>query len=406
MTQTPIPRRWRWRGRDAHGRPAQGEISAPSAAVASHLLRRRDLSPEHIVAVRYRPARLQLRASDTTGLVRRLATLLVAGVPLPAALDILIRSGHSRGITRMARSIAEDIDTGESFSQAIERASPHLQGVERQLLAAGELSGQLAATLGRLAAQREHLRQLRERIQRALSYPVTVLVVAICVIAALLKWVVPEFERLFSGAAGQGVVLPPITHAVIELSRMAMAHGLSAIVGMAAATLGINVALRRSARLRTWRDRTMLRVPGIGPILRDTSGARWARTLGTLVDAGVPLPDAMDAAVGACGNRQLQRRAREVHHAVTRGARLGVALAAHREWPPVLAQMAAVGEESGTLGRMLNQAADLLDDAAAHALVTVCATLEPMMITLLGLMIGAMVLAMYLPMFQLGYGAA
>lgn len=348
----------------------------------------------------------RVASADATDLVRRLSTLLGAGVPLAAALDVLARGAHARGLKRLASAIGSDVALGYPLAQAMARASRRFSHIDCQLIAAGELSGQLGPTLARLSAQYDHTRTVKEKLQRALAYPLTVLAVATTVVVALLQWVIPEFERLFASAAGGGVPLPPLTRWLIDLSRASLTHGPWLLAGMGASGLVITAAWRRSTRIRRLWDRLILRLPGVGRILRMMSAARWSRTLGTLLDAGVALPDAMDAAASACGNLVMQQAAHDVHRAVARGSRLATSLEAHAHWPLVIAQLTVIGEESGTLGRMLNQAAGLLDEEASHALVSACATLEPMMITFLGLLIGGMVLAMYLPMFQLGYGVA
>lgn len=403
MTQ---PRRWHWQGRDADGRRRQGEVIAHGEAAARLMLRDPRLTVTHLrPGRRYTPAG-RVGTADATDLVRRLATLLGAGVTLTAALDVLARGAHARGLKRLASDIGLEVGQGHPLAQAMARASHRFSTVDCQLIAAAELSGQLGPTLARLSAHYDHARSVREKLQRALAYPSTVLVVALAVVVALLHWVIPEFERLFASAAGGGMPLPPLTRWLIDISRASLTNGPWLLAALGAAGLVMAAALRRSTRARHLRDRLILRLPGAGKIIRMLSAARWARTLGTLLDAGVALPDAMDAAASACGNLAMQRAAHDVHRAVSRGARLATSLEADARWPLVIAQLSVIGEESGTLGRMLNQAAGLLDEEASHALVNACATLEPMMITFLGLLIGGMVLAMYLPMFQLGYGVA
>lgn len=403
MTQ---PRRWHWQGRDADGRRRQGEVIAHGEAAARLMLRDPRLTVTHLrPGRRYTPAG-RVGTADATDLVRRLATLLGAGVTLTAALDVLARGAHARGLKRLASDIGLEVGQGHPLAQAMARASHRFSTVDCQLIAAAELSGQLGPTLARLSAHYDHARSVREKLQRALAYPSTVLVVALAVVVALLHWVIPEFERLFASAAGGGMPLPPLTRWLIDISRASLTNGPWLLAALGAAGLVMAAALRRSTRARHLRDHLILRLPGAGKIIRMLSAARWARTLGTLLDAGVALPDAMDAAASACGNLAMQRAAHDVHRAVSRGARLATSLEADARWPLVIAQLSVIGEESGTLGRMLNQAAGLLDEEASHALVNACATLEPMMITFLGLLIGGMVLAMYLPMFQLGYGVA
>ncbi|QHE94131.1 type II secretion system F family protein [Pandoraea fibrosis] len=399
-------RRWRWQGLDADGQRREGELLAPGEAAARRMLRDQRVTITHLHPGRRHAPAGRVASADATDLVRRLSTLLGAGVPLAAALDVLARGAHARGLKRLASAIGSDVALGYPLAQAMARASRRFSHIDCQLIAAGELSGQLGPTLARLSAQYDHTRTVKEKLQRALAYPLTVLAVATTVVVALLQWVIPEFERLFASAAGGGVPLPPLTRWLIDLSRASLTHGPWLLAGMGASGLVITAAWRRSTRIRRLWDRLILRLPGVGRILRMMSAARWSRTLGTLLDAGVALPDAMDAAASACGNLVMQQAAHDVHRAVARGSRLATSLEAHAHWPLVIAQLTVIGEESGTLGRMLNQAAGLLDEEASHALVSACATLEPMMITFLGLLIGGMVLAMYLPMFQLGYGVA
>ncbi|VVE45147.1 type II secretion system F family protein [Pandoraea anhela] len=408
MPNLARPRRWHWQGRDADGQRRQGDIVARGEAAARLLLRQRhpQLTITRLGPGRRHASAPRTRTSDATDLIRRLATLLGAGVPLTAALDVLARGAHTRGLKRLASDIAQDVALGHPLAQAMSQASRRFSGVDCQLIAAGELGGQLGPTLMRLSAHYDHTQAVRNKLQRALAYPITVLAVAIAVVIALLQWVIPEFERLFASAAGGGVPLPPLTRWLIALSRGSLANGPWILTSTGAAGLVVVGALRRRHRLRRQRDRLILRLPGVGHIVRMMSAARWARTLGTLLDAGVALPDAMDAAASACGNLVMQQAAHDVHRKVARGARLATSLETDEHWPLAVAQLAVIGEESGTLGRMLNQAAGLLDEEASQALVSTCAMLEPMMITFLGLLIGGMVLAMYLPMFQLGYGVA
>ncbi|AHN76323.1 hypothetical protein DA70_19075 [Pandoraea pnomenusa] len=406
MTRATTKRRWHWEGRDADGQRRRGEVIANGEAAARLALRSQRLSVTHLRPGRRHIASGRVAASDATDFVRRLATLLGAGVPLTSALDVLARGAHTRGLRQLASDVALDVGLGHPLAQALARTSRRFSRVDCQLIAAGELGGQLGPTLARLSAQYDHTRAVRDKLQRALAYPLTVLAVAIVVVVALLQWVIPEFERLFASAAGGGVPLPPLTRWLIDVSRASLVNGPWLLAGAGGCGLVMAGAMRRSTRMRTAMDRVLLTLPGAGRIVRLLCAARWARTLGTLLDAGVALPDAMDAAAGACGNLVMQRAAHDVHRGVVRGGRLATSLEASAHWPLILAQLSVIGEESGTLGRMLNQAAGLLDEEASHALVRACATLEPMMITFLGLLIGGMVLAMYLPMFQLGYGVA
>ncbi|AKM30135.1 hypothetical protein AB870_08475 [Pandoraea faecigallinarum] len=408
MSRIGRSRQWHWQGRDADGQRRRGDIVALGEAAARLALRQQypQMTITHLAAGRRRAPAARTRSADATDLVRRLATLLGAGVPLSAALDVMARGAHTRGLKRLASEIAQDVAMGHPLASAMSRASRRFGSVDCQLIAAAELSGQLGPTLARLGAHYDHARGVRDKLQRALAYPLTVLAVALAVVVALLQWVIPEFERLFASAAGGGMPLPPLTRGLIDLSRASVSQGPGILASVGAIGLIAAMAVRRSIRVRRQRDRWILCLPRAGGIIRMMSAARWARTLGTLLDAGVALPDAMDAAAGACGNLVMQQAAHEVHRKVTRGARLATALEADARWPLAVAQLAVIGEESGTLGRMLNQAAGLLDEEASQALVSTCAMLEPMMITFLGLLIGGMVLAMYLPMFQLGYGVA
>ncbi|VVE31600.1 Putative type II secretion system protein F [Pandoraea cepalis] len=406
MSRITQPRRWHWQGRDAQGQRRRGEVLAHGEAAARLLLRGQPMTITHLRPGRRHMPSGRVGTADATDLVRRLATLLGAGVPLTSALDVLARGAHTRGLKRLASDIGLDVGRGHPLAHAMAQASHRFSGVDCQLIAAAELSGQLGPTLARLSAHYDHTRTVREKLQRALAYPLTVLVVALAVVMALLQWVIPEFERLFASAAGGGMPLPPLTRWLIDLSRASLTNGPWLLVGLGTAGLVVAAALRRSPRTRRLRDRLLLQLPGAGRILCMLSAARWARTLGTLLDAGVALPDAMDAAASACGNLVMQRAAHDVHREVARGVRLATSLEADAHWPLIIAQLTVIGEESGTLGRMLNQAAGLLDEDASHALVSAYAALEPIMITLLGLLIGGMVLAMYLPMFQLGYGVA
>ncbi|MEK6349134.1 MAG: type II secretion system F family protein [Burkholderia sp.] len=399
MSAPPVDeRRFRWAGLTRDGARRHGTLIAVDAAAARRQLHRGGLTVFDL-ADRGAARAPAARARDITRLARQLGGLLRAGLPLASALDLLAEPGGRRDIARIAAGLARAIVAGSDLSAAMRRYPRQFDPMFRQLIAVGEASGQLAALLARIADDREHAAALRARVRSALTYPAAVLVFALAITAALLAWVVPTFAQVFEGF---GAALPAPTRFVLALSSGVARYGPPAALAGAAAVGGGAMLLRRSPEARLAAGHAALRLPLAGALLRTLAAARWSRTLGTLLHAGTPLADAFDSLAHATGNPVFDRATPEIATRLLRGERLAAAMRAAHCFPAEVVQPIAVAEESGTLDAMLVDIAVLCEqqvDERIGALTSLC---EPLVVIVLGGLVGALVVALYLPIIQLG----
>jgi type IV pilus assembly protein PilC len=392
--------RFKWRGVDADGVRKNGALIAPDAAIARSLLKRDNLFIIELTA--HGPApRPTARAADITLFTRQLASLLRAGLPLAPALDLLAQAQNSRrqGMPRIVGALARDITGGLRFSAALQRHPAQFNALYCQLVEVGEAAGALSAVLARIADDRERAAAQRAKVRAALTYPVAILVLAIAITAALLVWVVPTFKQIFDGF---GARLPAPTQFVLALSSGVARWSIPAFAMIFAAGSAATFLLRRSEATRIRFARISLTIPVAGPLLRTLCAARWSRALGTLLSAGTPLADAFDSLTHATGNAFFDRATVEIAARLRRGERLAAAMRAAHCFPPEVVQPVAVAEESGALDTMLIDVASLADrqvDEKIGALSSLC---EPLVIIVLGALVGGLVIAMYLPIIQLG----
>jgi type IV pilus assembly protein PilC len=394
--------RFRWRGIEADGTPRSGSVIAPDLAAARAKVKRNGLLIVELAA--HGPApRAQARPADVTRFTRQLASLLRAGLPLAPSLELLAdapaSSGKAHGMSRIVGALARDIVAGVSFSQALRARADQFGPLYAQLVAVGEASGSLAQVLARIADDRERSAAQRAKVRAALTYPAAILVLAVAITAALLIWVVPTFKQIFDGF---GAALPAPTQMVLTLS--AGAAKWSVPVGVFGVAIGMSFAkwLRTSEAARLKCARLSLRAPIIGPLLTTLCAARWSRALGTLLAAGTPLADAFMSLDHATGNAYFDRETAGIAARLRDGERLAAAMHATRCFPPEVVQPVAVAEESGTLDSMLLDVASLCDRQVDEKTGTLASLCEPLVIAVLGLLIGGLVIAMYLPIIQLG----
>ncbi|WP_414443847.1 type II secretion system F family protein [Burkholderia sp. 22PA0106] len=391
-------RRFRWAGVARDGARRQGTLIAIDGAAARRQLHRGGVT---VLDLADRgPARLPAaRARDVTRLTRQLGGLLRAGLPLAPALDLLAEPGGRHDIARIAAGLSRAIVAGSQLSEAMCRYPRQFDPMFRQLIAVGEASGQLAALLARLADDREHAAALRARVRSALTYPAAVLAFALAITAALLVWVVPTFAQVFEGF---GAALPAPTRFVLALSDGVARYGPPALLAGAVAVIAGTTLLRRSPDAQIVISRATLRLPLLGPLLRTLAAARWSRTLGTLLRAGTPLADAFDSLAHATGNPVFDRATPDIAARLLRGERLAAAMRAAGCFPAEVVQPIAVAEESGTLDAMLADIAVLCERQVDERIGTLTSLCEPLVVIVLGGLVGALVIAMYLPIIQLG----
>ena len=404
---TPITRRpastdtrFRWRGVNADGSRKTGVLIAPDAATARTLLKRENVFLADLKTEGPAP-RPKANAAEVTLFTRQLSSLLRAGLPLAPALDLLAQPQNSRraGMPRIVGALARDITAGLRFSAALHGQPSQFNALYCQLVEVGEAAGALPAVLARIADDRERAAAQRAKVRAALTYPVAILLLALAITAALLVWVVPTFKQIFDGF---GARLPAPTQFVLALSSGVATWSVPAIAVIVAACSALTFHLRRSEAARIRFARLSLKMPIAGALLATLCAARWSRALGTLLSAGTPLADAFDSLTHATGNAFFDRATVDIAVRLRRGERLAAAMRAARCFPPEVVQPIAVAEESGAIDTMLLDVASLADRQVDEKIGTLSSLCEPLVIIVLGALVGGLVIAMYLPIIQLG----
>jgi type IV pilus assembly protein PilC len=392
--------RFKWRGVDSDGIQKAGALIAPDVSTARAILKRDKLFIIELTARGPAP-RPQTRTTDVTVFTRQLASLLRAGLPLAPSLELLAQAQSSRrqGMPRIVGVLARDITGGLRFSAALQRHPAQFNAFYCQLVEVGEAAGALAAILARIADDRERAAAQRAKVRAALTYPVAILLLAVAITAALLVWVVPTFKQIFDGF---GAKLPAPTQFVLALSAGAARWSIPLVVMIFAASSAVTFLQRRSEAARIRFARLSLTMPVAGPLLRTLCAARWSRALGTLLSAGTPLADAFDSLTHATGNAFFDRATVDIAARLRRGERLAAAMRATHCFPPEVVQPVAVAEESGALDTMLIDVASLADRQVDEKISTLSSLCEPLVIIVLGTLVGGLVIAMYLPIIQLG----
>ncbi|WP_028228660.1 type II secretion system F family protein [Paraburkholderia ferrariae] len=390
--------RYAWRGIDASGGPCRGMLIAADMAAARRALKRERIT---VTALEQRRAAPVPRAShaDVTRFTRQLSSLQRAGLPLAPSLELLAQSPGPGGMPRIAAALARDLTAGLRFSDSLARHPARFGVLYRQLVAVGEASGTLAGVLARIADDRERAAAQRSKVRAALTYPVAVMLLAVAITAALLVWVVPTFKQIFDGF---GAALPAPTQFVLMLSAGAARWSLPAALCAAAAVFAAQGVLRRSVRARIAFGRAVLKLPFVGPLLTALCAARWSRALGTLLTAGTPLADAFDSLTHASGNAFFDHASAGISARLRHGERLASAMRAAGCFPGDVIQPVAVAEESGALDAMLLDVASLADRQVDEKIGLLASLCEPLVIVVLGALVGGLVVAMYLPIIQLG----
>jgi type IV pilus assembly protein PilC len=388
-----------WEGRDKRGQRIRGKSLSVSEQALRADLRRQGITPTRVRKKSGSIAGGKITAQDIALFSRQLATMLSAGIPLVQAFEICATGLEKASMQKLVREIKADIEAGISLHEALGRRPLHFDNLYVNLVEAGEHAGALDTLLDKIATYKEKTESIKKKVKKALFYPTAVLVVALIVTTVLLVYVIPQFEDLFKGF---GADLPAFTQMVIGLSKFVRSEGpflLAVVVGGIYAFL---YTKKRSAAMREALDRLSLRIPIIGPILNKSAVARYARTLSTMFAAGVPLVEALQSVAGATGNIVYENAVLRMKDEVATGQRLQVAMENTGLFPNMVVQMIAVGEEAGALDTMSGKVASVYEEEVDNAVDSMSSLLEPLIMAILGVLVGGLVIAMYLPIFKMG----
>jgi len=391
-----------WQGTDKSGRKATGEMPGASQALVRAKLRKQGVIATKVKRKPkdgFRPTKQAITPGDIAIFSRQLATMIKAGIPLVQSFEIVGDSLENPSLAELVRSVRDDVAVGNNFADAIRKHPRYFDELFCNLVASGEQSGTLETMLDRVATYKEKTEALKARIRQAMNYPIAVVVVAIVVTGILLVKVVPQFAETFSSF---GADLPTFTLFVLGLSDLAIAHWWKLVITLVACGYAFKEARLRSKEFANGVDRTSLKLPVIGPIVEKSCCARFTRTLSTTVAAGVPLVDALDCVAGATGNIVFSSATRRIADDVSAGQQLHVAIRTTALFPVMITQMVGIGEESGALDAMLDKCATYYEAEVDQAVDRLTALMEPIIMTVLGTLIGGLMIAMYLPIFQLG----
>ncbi len=391
-----------WQGTDKNGNKTKGEVQGSSIALVRAQLRKQGI---RTTKVRRKPKDLfgprkqKIRPGDIAVFTRQLATMMKSGIPLVQSFEIVGESLENPSMRELVLKIRDDVASGNNFADCIRKHPRYFDDLFCNLVDAGEQSGSLETMLDRLATYKEKSEALKAKIKKAMNYPIAVVAVAIVVTGILLIKVVPQFAETFSSF---GAELPAFTLFVLNLSDLAIAHWWKILIGGVIFAFVFREAKLRSQAVRDGIDKITLKLPIIGPIMNSSCYARFTRTLATTFSAGVPLVDALDSVAGATGNVVYARATKRVKDDVTTGQQLAFSIKNTNLFPIMVTQMVGIGEESGALDSMLDKCANYYEAEVDNAVDGLTALMEPMIMAVLGILVGGLMIAMYLPIFQLG----
>ncbi len=389
-----------WEGKDKRGNRVKGKSLAPDETVLRAELRRQGVAPSRIRKQSGSVGRGgKVKPEDIAIFARQLATMLAAGIPLVQAFEIVGNGNDKPAMQKLILDIKADVEGGTSLHEGLGKHPLYFDDLFVNLVQAGEQAGALESLLDKIATYKEKTEALKKKVKKALFYPAAVLVVAVIVTVILLIFVIPQFESLFKGF---GADLPAFTQAVIDLSKFVQRDGIFLAMVVAGAFSTFFYFKKRSRKMREVLDRVSLKIPIIGPILNKSAIARYARTLSTMFAAGVPLVEALESVAGATGNIVYEDAVMRMRDEVATGQRLQRAMEATELFPNMVIQMIAVGEESGSLDAMSAKVATFYEAEVDNAVDSMSSLLEPLIMAILGVLVGSLVIAMYLPIFKLG----
>jgi len=387
-----------WEGKDKTGKTVRGEIRAGGEAVVNVTLRRQGIMVTKVKKKVYRSGK-KIKEKDITLFTRQLATMMKAGVPLLQAFDIVGKGHANPSVAKLIMDLRADIETGTSLNMAFRKYPLYFDPLFCNLVAAGEQAGILEDLLTRLAIYKEKTLAIKAKIKSALTYPIAVLAVAFIVTAVIMIWVVPAFKEVFSSF---GADLPGPTLFVMAMSEYFVNYWYIIFGSLFASLYFFFQTWRRSEKMQATMDRLLLKAPVFGDVIRKATIARWTRTLATMFAAGVPLVESLDSVGGASGNKVYLEATKKIQTEVSTGTSLTVAMQNADVFPSMVTQMVAIGEESGALDSMLGKVADFYEDEVDEAVSQLSSLMEPMIMVILGVLIGGLVVAMYMPIFKLG----
>ncbi|ENS8572692.1 TPA: type 4 pilus assembly protein PilG [Neisseria gonorrhoeae] len=375
-----------------------GEVSAFTEEEARKKLAKRGIRPLQITRVKTSSKR-KITQEDITVFTRQLSTMIKAGLPLMQAFEIVARGHGNPSMTEMLMEIRGQVEQGSSLSRAFSNHPKYFDRFYCNLVAAGETGGVLESLLDKLAIYKEKTQAIRKKVKTALTYPVSVIAVAIGLVFVMMIFVLPAFKEVY---ANMGAELPPLTQTVMDMSDFFVSYGWMVLIALGFAIYGFLKLKARSIKIQRRMDAILLRMPIFGDIVRKGTIARWGRTTATLFAAGVPLVDVLGSTAGAAGNLIYEEATREIRTRVIQGLSMTSGMRATELFPNMMLQMSSIGEESGSLDDMLNKAAEFYEDEVDNAVGRLSAMMEPIIIVILGLVIGTLLVAMYLPLFNLG----
>ncbi len=392
-----------YEGVDRAGKKTKGEIGGLTQQTVKAELRKQGI---RVNRVRKKGGGLKIpglggskiKPKDVALFSRQMATMMKAGVPLVQSFDIVADGLESEAMRAMVKNIREDVSSGNTFASSLRKHPLYFDELFCNLVESGEQSGALETMLERIATYKEKTESLKAKIKKAMTYPIAVICIAFIVSGILLIKVVPQFESIFQGF---GAELPAFTQFVVGLSELAQAYWFVAVLALGGFGYGFSYVYKRSEKLRNTVDRTLLKLPVVGDIILKSSVARFARTLSTTFAAGVPLVDALKSVSGATGNVVFRNAVDQIARDVEGGTQLTFSMRATGVWPNMVVQMVSIGEESGALDEMLDKAATYFEEEVDNAVDSLTSLMEPMIMSVLGVLIGGLIIAMYLPIFQL-----
>ena len=388
-----------WEGRDKRGQRVKGNTMAPDEAAVRADLRRQGIAPSRVRRKRESLKGGKPNAADIAVFSRQLATMLIAGIPMVQSFEIVASGVDKPSLRALILAIKADVESGTSLYEALAKHPLYFDDLFVNLVRAGEQAGALDTLLDKIATYKEKSEATKKKVKKALFYPAAVLIVAAIVTTVLMIFVIPEFQKLFKGF---GANLPAFTQFVINISNALRHHGIWIALVIGAAGWTFMYFQKRSRKMREVLDRMSLKIPIIGPILNKAAISRYARTLSTMFAAGVPLVEALESVAGATGNIVYENAVLKMRDEVATGQRLQRAMETQGVFPNMVVQMIAVGEEAGSLDEMAGKVATFYEAEVDNAVDSMSSLLEPLIMVILGVIVGGLVIAMYLPIFQLG----
>ena len=389
---------YEWEGKDRNSKVVRGELRAGGEAMVAATLRRQGILVSKIKKRRTGGGK-SIKQKDIAIFTRQLATMMRAGVPLLQSFEIVGRGATNPRVGKLLNDIRQDVETGTSLSASFRKHPLYFDALYCNLVEAGESAGILDSLLDRLAVYQEKTMALKSKIKSALMYPIAVMIVAFVVLTVIMIFVVPSFKEVFKSF---GADLPAPTLMVIAMSEFFVSYWWIIFSVMGGGLYFFFQTWRRSEKMQMTMDRLLLRFPIFGELLRKSAIARWTRTLATMFAAGVPLVEALDSVGGAAGNAVYAEATEKIQREVSTGTSLTTAMQNVDVFPVMVLQMAAIGEESGSLDHMLGKAADFYEEEVDEMVKGLSSLMEPFIIVILGTLIGGIVVAMYLPIFKLG----